>query len=150
MKSIIKPWVAELGLRHQGVLVSAVRGPDGVDRNDPIKTLVRMLRGEILESHNGDVTKASSYMIDHNPELFELTAERVIKSCDHYNLHFFMHFVHAVEIMGYYSPDWSEHWHGLYLLLCRKLHLNHETMEQLDRRLNADEKTFARQQEAIG
>ncbi len=32
--SIVQPWAAKLGLRHQGVLVSAVRGCDSISRED--------------------------------------------------------------------------------------------------------------------
>jgi hypothetical protein len=147
MSSIIQPWVADLGLRLQGVLVSAVRGPDGVERDDPIKTLVRMYRGQVLVPFCGDLTKSTSYMFPFDPVIFEEASRRVVKSCDHYNLHFFMHFTHAVEIMGYHHPDRKLDWHSLYLLICRKLHLNPETKEQLDHRLGADEETFGRQQE---
>lgn len=147
MTPIVKSWVAKLGLRHQGVLVSAVRGPDGVLRDDPIKTLVRIFRGHVLNAFCGDVAQATSYMQPHDPGVFEEAGQAVLRSLDHYNLHFFMHFTHAVEIMGYYAPEQKLQWHGLYLLICRKLHINPETRDQLDARLGADEVAFGRQQE---
>jgi hypothetical protein len=144
---IVKPWVAELGLRHQGVLVSAVRGPDGILRDDPIKTLVRIFRGHVLNAFCGDVEKATSYMQPHDSETFRAAASQVLRSLDHYNLHFFMHFTHAVEIMGYYAPAKRTDWCQFYQLICRKLHINPETKEQLDARLGADEQTFGSQQQ---
>jgi hypothetical protein len=147
MTSIVKDWVAQLGLRHQGVIVSAVRGPDGILRDDPIKTLVRIYRGQTLNAFCGDVRDATSYMQPFDHQVFEEVAREVLRSIDHYNLHFFMHFTHAVEIMGYYAPTYRQNWEWLYRSTCRKLHINPETREQLDARLGADEVTFGGQQQ---
>jgi hypothetical protein len=147
MTSIIKPWVAELGLRHQGVLVSAIRGPDGIPREDPIKTLVRIYRGHVLRAFCGDVKKATSYMVPFNEEVFESASRQVLKNLDHYNLHFFLHFTHAIEIMGYYSKYERDSWLWLYENICRKMHINSETKEQLDLRLGASEEVFGSQQQ---
>lgn len=146
MTSIVKDWVAELGLRHQGVIVSAVRGPDGILRDDPIKTLVRIYRGQALNAFCGDVRDATSYMQPFDQAVFEATAKTVLRSIDHYNLHFFLHFAHAVEIMGYYAPSHRDAWLWLYENICRKLHIRPETQAQLDARLGADEATFGSQQ----
>ena len=37
----------ELGLRHQGVLISAMRGCDTAPRSDPSKVIQRILRGAV-------------------------------------------------------------------------------------------------------
>jgi hypothetical protein len=142
---IVQPWAASLGLRHQGVLMSAVRGPDGVPREDPIKVLVRMFRGVVLTPHCQDVKLASSYMMPHIRETFQDNSTLVLKSLDHYNLHFFMHFTHAVQIVGYHYPESpvNRDYNNLYHRICKKLHINPETVTQLELRLNADEKTFA-------
>jgi hypothetical protein len=146
MTAIVKDWVIELGLRHQGVIVSAARGPDGVLRDDPIKTLVRIYRGQALNAFCGDVREATSYMQPFDPDVFESAARQVLRSLDHYNLHFFLHFTHAVEIMGYRAPVNRDAWLWLYINICRKMHINPETEEQLDARLGADEVSFGRQQ----
>lgn len=157
MTSIIKDWASDLGLRHQGVLVSAVRGCDSVPREDPLKDLTRFYRACLLRAHVGDPRKASSYMVwfDSDEDFWE-SANRVIKSHDHYPIHYLLHFLHAVEIMGYKmpvdpkgsvgdlcAPMW---WRSFYFKMCHKLHFNPEAESQLDARLNADEATFASQQ----
>ena len=62
MPSILLPWVTELGLRHQGVLLSAIRGCDTAPRNDASKNLVRCLRAELLLPHCGDPRKSASFI----------------------------------------------------------------------------------------
>lgn len=156
MPSIIQPWVQELGLRHQGVLVSAVRGCDGQFRESPEKYLVRFYRGCILVPHVGDITKAVSYML-WPKSLAELEDGRkrfFDASFDHYPMHWLTHFTFAAEILGYYYDgryydpriDVREFWLGVYLKIVRKLHMYPETKEQLDARLNADEETFGKNQ----
>ena len=147
--TIIKEWVSQLGLRHQGVLISAVRGPDGVNRDDPIKNIVRMYRGIILNSHCGDINNAISYMTPFNYDELNLLGRQVVKSLDHYNIHFWLHLLHAIEIIGYHHPDniISEAFSNLYRLFCRKMHIQPETKDYLDHRLNLDETAFGQQQE---
>ncbi len=141
---IIHPWAMKLGLRHQGVLLSAIRGPDGLHKNDPIKILHRYYRGILLISHSGDPKKAASFMMAMDEDQFEHIMADVLRSIDHYNIHYLLHFAHACEIAGYkagpenYGPLWLQ----FYKRLVKKLHLNPETEQELDSRLDADEDTF--------
>jgi hypothetical protein len=150
VNSIVQDWATELGLRHQGVLVSAVRGCDSITKEDPMKLLTRFYRACVLKAHVGDARKASSYMIwcDHGHEFWAI-AEPVLKSFDHYPVHFLLHFLHASEILGYKMPSntvQKQWWLEFYRKLCRRMHINPETEVQLDERLNANEDAFARQQ----
>lgn len=149
-KSVLQDWVMELGLRHQGVLLTAIRGPDGAPKEDNAKALIRVYRSLILNAHCGDPRKSGSYIEYAEPDevLKRMTALR--KSLDHYNHHFIMHLVHCVEIIGYKHPDPSVRstWWAFYLLLCKGLHVNPETEEELDSRLNADEETFVNRSKA--
>lgn len=152
MKSILQDWVQRLGLRHQGVLVSAVRGCDTAPKHDPIKLLVRAYRGDTLNAHCGDVAKAATFMT--RPSYDELMAlmESVAKDLDHYPQHYVAHLVHAAEIAGYYHPEPNRRiaWGFFYREVCRRWHVTPETRAQLDRRLNADEATFARMDQGGG
>jgi len=145
-KSILQDWVTKLGLRHQGVLLGAIRGCDGALRGDVSKPVVRCLRAAILHAHCGDVTRAATFM-EWVPRA-ELQARlRVFRrNMDHLPVHFVMHLVQAVEVIGYKHPeaDIQGEWYGFYRELCRKLHLNPESEHELDDRLNADEQTFQR------
>lgn len=146
MKSILQEWVTELGLRHQGVLLSAVRGCDTVQRDDPVKLIARALRGEILVPHCGDIKKSASFMHRYEDDELLRLMGAFSKSFDHYPLHYIMHLIFAVEIVGYYHPDRSGYWRGFYTLMCSKLHMTTETKAELDHRLNADEDSFKRAQ----
>jgi hypothetical protein len=144
-RSILQDWVTGLGLRHQGVLLTAVRGCDTAPKDDPSKLLTRCIRAELLNAHCGDAAKAATFIerVDWATLNDRFAAFR--RSLDHYPHHYVMHVVHAIEIIGYKHPDPStrNRWHYYYLSLARGLHVNPETEAELDERLNADEETFA-------
>ena len=62
MPSILQSWITDLGLRHQGVLLTAVRGCDTVPKEHVSKKLTRAYRGEILMPYCGDIRKSLSFM----------------------------------------------------------------------------------------
>lgn len=141
---VIQDWVLRLGLRHQGVLMTAVRGLDTSPKEDPVKALVRVLRGAFLNCFCGDPAKARSFIETVEPrELFQ-RMKAVTSSFDHLPTHYLLHLMHAAEVIGYKHPDETIRgmWFGFYNTMCHKLHLNRETEEQLDARLNATEETF--------
>lgn len=149
MKSILQDWVMELGLRHQGVLVSAIRGCDSVSKDDPSKWLIRYYRGCILNPHCGDLKKASSFMVAEDDFTIVGRKMRVVTSShDHYPNHFLMHLLQAAEVLGYKHPDTFMRtcWHMFYSDMVKKFHLNMETEQQMDERLNASEEEFAAKQ----
>lgn len=149
MKSIIQDWAANLGLRHQGVLVSAVRGCDSVQREDASKYLVRVFRGVLLNAHVGDVRKAASFMVPFDPYQWDHSVADFLRSIDHYPNHWLLHWMHACEVVGYKHPneEIGEAFEDLYRKLCKKFHLFPESVETLDERLGVDEETFRRNQE---
>lgn len=147
MSSILQPWVQDLGLRHQGVLVSACRGCDVAPRHDPSKLMQRILRGAILEPHCGREVKPVSYIVvEDDPTLWDAAMHAFSSSWDHYPNHYVLHVLHAAEIIGYYgpgkAPTYSHRWNKWYLECCYIMHLNPESKDQLDSRLNADEEAF--------
>lgn len=152
MKSILQDWVMNLGLRHQGVLLSAVRGCDTVSRDEASKWLARFYRACILNAHCGDIAKSKSFMVWLTPVDFWGHANRVLNFHDHLPHHYIMHVVHSSEILGYYYPEAEVQgiWRDFYYLLSAKLHLNPETQMQLDSRLNASEVVFEREQDLRG
>lgn len=151
MNSVLQPWVMQLGLRHQGVLLSACRGCDIAPRHDPSKLMQRLLRGAILEAHCGRAVKPVSYIVvEPDSATWWATMNSFSASWDHYPNHYVMHTIHAAEIIGYYgpvvTPTFSDRWQLWYHRCANVLHLNPETKEQLDKRLNADEAAFAAMQ----
>ncbi len=60
---------------------------------------------------------------------------------DEYHLHFYMHFIHSSEIIGYKHPDERirKFWNDIYIRMVHSLHLLPETEEMMDKRLGDDE-----------
>ena len=145
-KSVLQDWVSTLGLRHQGVLLTIVRGCDTVPKHDDCKHLARVLRGLFLNCHCGDPRKAATFIEHADTQEIWRRAVKVRKNVDHLPFHYVMHLVHAIEILGYYHPDekMREICDAIYYDFCKGMHINPETKAQLDERLNADEDTFAK------
>ncbi len=147
-KSILQEWVMELGLRFQGVLLTVIRGCDTAPKQDASKDLTRVLRSDILIPHCGDPFKAKTFIEAVQDSVLVDRFTALVKNLDHYPHHYVMHLVHAIEILGYHHPNSDRRsWYGnFYQRLCRGLHVNPETKEQLEARLGADEETFAKEQ----
>lgn len=148
-KTIIQPWAATLGLRHQGVLVSAIRGCDTEMKEGPGKWLTRFYRASVLRAHVGDPAKAASFMSwTESRAEFEAKAKRVLDSFDQMPNHWVMHMLQAAQVCGYYYPDPEKRswWLWFYLKWVRKMHLYPESEEQMNERLNATEDEFGAMQ----
>jgi hypothetical protein len=146
MKSILQDWVSTLGLRHQGVMLTAVRGCDTASKHHHSKLLTQFYRGSILNTHCAPNVKPGSFIKRpwEQPAAFADARRHFLQSHDELPHHFVMHLVHAAEIVGYHHPDEDlrHAWREFYLEACRKLHMNPETPEELDARLGADEASF--------
>lgn len=154
MPSVLREWVNGLGLRHQGVLMSAVRGCDIAPRHDPSKIAQRLLRGAFLIPHAGRFANPRTYIqYEEDETKWKDIMKAFMGNWDHYPNHYIVHFLHAAEIIGYHAPNdspiYSERWLDFYRACCVTLHLNPETKEQLDGRLNADDETFMRRQRVM-
>ena len=176
MPSVLQPWVQELTLMQQSVLLGSVRGPDGIAKYSAAKYLLRWFRRCILlsaldygiilsdpcDSRGGSFTgpsvKASNtnetavYFGTNVPAWMlemETNIENYFKEFDSYPAHFTKHFMMGCEILGYKHPDpvIRVWWNALYLRLVRDLHLNPETEEQMDLRLGDDRDHWMRSSE---
>lgn len=151
-RSVVQPWVAELTMMQQTVLLTAVRGPDGLPKYHPTKYLLRWYRRCILLSAldgrvlsdpvdpwGGSFTGPSVSVppgYDWSGAMDTRVAD-YLRTLDEVPHHFQMHLMHAVEILGYKHPDsvirsW---WNGVYVRLVHDMHLWPETEAQLDARL---------------
>jgi hypothetical protein len=142
MRSVLQPWVETLGLRHQGVLMSCVRGCDNVPKNDATKLLARCLRATMLVSFD---PKPSSFIEHVDDDELGRRMAAVLKNHDHYPVHYLLHLLHGAEIVGYKHPDpgLRRHWRWFYVNLANCFHLFPETEYDLDERLGACEDKFA-------
>jgi hypothetical protein len=157
MTSILYPWVMELGLRHQGALMSAMRSCDTAPRHDPSKMLSRVMRASVLTPHSGRFPEErASYIVwvkDERQWWDEYTSP-FLRSYDQYPNHFVVHILQAAEIIGYCAPlfecpFFGARWREFYDRMCLSLHVNPETPGQMHTRLNADGETFVRNQDEM-
>jgi hypothetical protein len=146
-KSVLQDWVNELPLRQQGVLVLALRGPDGARKEDVAKPLVRTLRALVMNS--GREGKPMSLGVRWTDDPFMTTwhvadsqrwnpvVDEFYGSIDQYNVHFLQHLWHAYAIVGINHPipviqarAWQVYVRGVHAL-----HMFPETREQIEHRL---------------
>lgn len=151
---VTQAWVHHLPFMQQTVLLTAVRGPDGIAKYHPCKFLLRWYRRCILLSALDGRVLTTPYQLGGGsftgPSLdrsersqqswqegMDVVLSEYLRSVDELPHHYQMHFMHAAEIVGYKHPDveiraW---WRATYVRLVHDLHLWPETEDELDRRL---------------
>lgn len=154
---VTQEWTHGLTLMQQTVLLTAVRGPDGVAKYHPVKFMLRWFRRCTLlnsltkavmktpyEFGGGSFTGPSYAPTTREHDWYE-PMDNVfadyLKSLDELPHHFQLHFMHAAEIIGYKHPDTTIRiwWLHVYDELARDMHLTSETEETMDKRLGDDE-----------
>jgi hypothetical protein len=138
--SIIQDWVAALGLRHQGVLLTAIRGCDGVGKHDLSKPIMRAIRAICLVPYDErELTEPKGFMYyDHVS--FRDAVTTFSKNLDEYPMHFILHMLYALEVIGYghSGVQTSEDFLWAYEMLVRKIHLRPESIIDMNVRLRED------------
>lgn len=149
MKSVLQDWVMNISLRQQGVLIIALRGPDGAMKEDVAKPIVRALRALVMNSGREGAPMAMGLVWRDDPfmqtiligartdELWNAATDTFYKSIDQYNIHFLQHLWHAFAVVGVNHEDinirrrcWNFYLHGVHAL-----HMRPETSEELIHRL---------------
>jgi hypothetical protein len=125
---VIQDWMGELSWKQQSVILSSLRGPD-LSRPVAVKKLNRWLRG--ITQNNAD--PSTEYM----KEIILPDIEDLKEEVGYCTMHYFTHLMHALEIIGYKHPDKSVREIGekYYLGLVDFVHLNPETANQMEKRL---------------
>lgn len=145
MPSLLRDWVCELPLMMQGVLVAAVRGCDGIDKEDVTKPLVREYRLCIMRNAKpmADLLGKGGFM-DMAPS-FNGRVKQLCNNLDKYPLHFITHLMHAAEIIMHKHPDAQVRgrWSKLYYGIVDALHLQPESAHEMDKRLMRPEPELA-------
>lgn len=163
LRPVQQDWVLALPLMQQTVLMTAVRGPDGIAKYGPVKLLLRWYRRCVLLSAmdrsvidhpgaygGGSFTGPSLDGIQwlQNIEPWEKGMHQLVdeylQAVDALPHHFQMHFLHAAEIVGYKHSDMRIRawWHRVYVRLVHDLHLWPETEDEMDRRLGDDREAW--------
>lgn len=154
LRPVTQLWTHALPFMQQTVLLTAIRGPDGISKYGSVKMLLRWFRRCLLISSMEKIVLADPYdprggsftgpSLTHAGVLledWELGMDRhvdeYVKALDSMPHHFQLHLMHAIEIMGFKHSDarirsW---WHSVYLRLVNDMHLHPETLEELNERL---------------
>lgn len=139
---VLRPWVRELPLRHQGVLLTAIRGCDIAPKEDNSKRLVAMIRRACLNPADGRESLAAGGFFGFNEDKLYHSILEFLHSMDHYPFHYISHVFHACEVIGYESPEYdmamAEFFLHVYRMMVHKMHLNPESRTQMAARLTED------------
>lgn len=135
--SVIQDWLMLCSWKMQTVLLASFRGCDGLDKNDPSKHFTKKMRSSILK--NADTSSGF-----HGSEVILTEFEKTMidkffsNSLDKYPVHWLMHFLHASEIIFYkcHIHNLKEYWGYFYKSGVKALHLNVETIEEMEMRLS--------------
>lgn len=148
-RSALQNWVMGLTIMQQSVLLAAVRGPDGISKNHPVKVLLRWYRRSILLSAFDGKALLDPYTPGggsftgplHKLEDISDYCKKYLNHVDELPHHFQLHFMHAAEILGYKHPlPWIRRfWYEFYLNIVNDAHLVPEPEEWMDKRLGDNE-----------
>lgn len=150
---VTQDWTHQLTMMQQSVLLTALRGPDGIAKDHVAKLLIRWLRRCVLKCSFGGVVLERPYD-DGPPQGGSFTgpsldgpgdwqhrmtdlAQDYLRCVDELPHHFQLHFMHAAEILGYRHPDpeingW---WRHCYHMIVNDMHLVPEPAAVMDKRL---------------
>lgn len=142
---VLQEWVAKLGLRQQGVLLTVIRGCDTAPKEDVSKDLSRAIRGVLLNTHCANPEESSSYIQHVDLDEMMRRMNNFADSFDQYPTHFVLHILHAAEVIAYYhsDPRIGTVFNSFYLIMCNRMHVKPEMRVELAYRLDADEEAFA-------
>lgn len=167
MPVVTQPWTHEISMMQQTVLLAAIRGPDGSPKyGGGAKMLLRWFRrctllsamdGRVLvdpiEKNGGSFTGPSLEGDDDNDHWSDRMQEHVsdyLRNTDALPHHYQMHFLHAVQIVGYKHPNHEIRffWHQLYKRLVNDFHLHPESEPEMDSRLGDTREGWLRRADA--
>lgn len=126
--TVLQEWMSELPWKEQSVILSSLRGPDGF-RPGSVKIINRWLRG--IVQNNADTST------DYMKELPFPSLEDFQRDLEYCTMHYYCHLMHSMEIVGYNHPEEKTRViaNKYYSAMVNFLHLNPETKEQLNKRL---------------
>lgn len=144
---VLQDWVLSIPLRQQGVLVLALRGPDGMRKESPAKPVMRSLRACAMNSGRegvpmalGERFEGDNFMrmdlISHQAS-WSSVCDDFFRSIDEMPLHFYQHLIHAAAVVGFNHPIplVAERWLQFYHRGVDRLHMKPETREEFVYRL---------------
>lgn len=162
-------WVLKIPFMQQSVLFAAVRAPDGIRKNHPVKVLMRWFRRCFLlsafdqralsnpfepggGSFTGPFTPGHAYSAglswdgpweERRQSVFDEMRDVYLAHVDELPHHFQLHLMHAAQILGVHheNREIADWWRHFYLMIVNDAHLHPESDEEMNLRLsdNRDE-----------
>lgn len=148
---VIQDWVGELTFMQQSVLLTAIRGCDGLAKYHVSKFLLRWYRRCIMKTAFLKKVMEDAYEPDGGnftgpipPGKLDTLTKEYLGAVDEVPHHFHMHVIHAAEILGYKHPNPNHRawWKNFYETAIRDLHAHPETEEQMDYRLGDKQESW--------
>jgi hypothetical protein len=168
-------WVLNIPFMQQSVLFAAVRAPDGLRKDHPVKVLLRWYRRCILLSafdkrvlgtpfEEGGGSFTGPFGDHHARDIFglnenlngwplghwfDLTRQVYLRHVDEIPHHFQLHFMHAAQIVGVHHPDDDTRhwWRTFYLMIVNDAHLHPETDAEMNLRLSDNDAEWKAREE---
>lgn len=139
-RGVMREWTLRLPLRHQGVIVTGLRGCDGAGKEDASKALNCMIRRAVLNPADERETLKTGGFFGFNPERLLRDTLQLLHSIDQYPLHYITHLMHACQVIAFKHPDptFRQFFMIVYAMMVHKFHLNQESIEDMDARLTTD------------
>lgn len=115
-RDVMQDWTTWLSLREQGVLIQALRGPDGMTKESKAKPIVRALRGVTMVSARDaapmgmglvyqDDLFMQTILIGADTSGWKYVCEDFFADVDAYNIHWYQHFAQAWGCVGIGHPN---------------------------------------------
>lgn len=137
-QSVVQDWVGTLPFKLQTSMLCAIRGCDGVAREDIMKVVARGIRKMTLLPSRQRVNEAGGFMHFEVRDLRE-AVDKICEDLAKYSTHYVHHILIACETLGYFHPvaDVREAFYYAYHSMVRELNLYPESKEQCLERGNA-------------
>lgn len=138
IESVLHDWVHTLPFQQQALLMTGMRGPDGLPKRCTAKFIIRYLRGVVLKAAGDWNGESNNDFMWGNYYNWPTHIKDFWADHDHYPHHFIMDLLHCCEVVAYKHPDRSirQFYSQFYTMGCKSFHLTPETPEQMDLRLN--------------
>jgi hypothetical protein len=131
MSSVVQDWVGTLPMKLQTAMLCAIRGCDGVAREDIMKVVARGIRKMTLLPSRQRVNEPGGFMCFELGDLRE-ACDKICEDVAKYPTHYIHHIYLACEVLGYFHPmeDVRREFLYVYLAIVKELNLCPETREQ--------------------
>lgn len=136
-ESVFQDWALAQTFQVQTLLATGFRGPDGIEKHNAAKDVLRYYRGATAKPAATWDRANDSFMRGDWGNL-PTVIDAFWADHDKYPHHFIMHLVHCAQVLGYKHSSAGQRyiWKRFYLQACESFHMRPETESAMDKRLN--------------